>query len=71
MMGSKRVPRWARLLVLIATFNLARLDLDPHPYIWLVTLWVIGCAALTTRFSADDQGITTSLTRVARDRSAT
>jgi len=71
MMGSKRVPRWARLLVLIATFNLARLDPDPHPYIWLVTLWVIGCAALTTRFSADDQGITTSLTRVARDRSAT
>jgi low temperature requirement protein LtrA len=71
MMGSERVPRWARLLVVIATFNLARLDLDPHPYFWLVTLWVIGCAALTTRFSHDDQGITTSLTRVARDRSAT
>lgn len=56
---------------MIATFNLARLHLDPHPYIWLVTLWVIGCAALTTRFSQEDQGITTSATRVARDRAAT
>jgi low temperature requirement protein LtrA len=38
-----------RLLVLIATFQLARLDLEPHAYVWLLAVWTILCAVLTTR----------------------
>jgi low temperature requirement protein LtrA len=49
--ASGRIPGIARLLVLLATFQLARLhgELSPHGYVWLLTAWVVMCAALTTR----------------------
>jgi low temperature requirement protein LtrA len=45
-----------RLVVLIATFQLARLrpELAPHAYLWLLTGWVAMCAVLTTSRSGDD-----------------
>ena len=48
--GSPRVPRIARVLVLIATFQLGRLhgDLSGHAYLWLLAGWVIVCAVLAT-----------------------
>ena len=48
-----RIPGAARALVLILTFQLGRVgpELGPHGYLWLVTGWVIACAALTTRTS--------------------
>ena len=41
----------ARVLVLIATFQLGRLygTLGAHEYVWLLTAWVVGCAAVSTR----------------------
>jgi len=40
-----------RVLVLLATFALWRLEepLGPHGYVWLLAVWVAGCAAVTTR----------------------
>jgi hypothetical protein len=40
-----------RVLVALATFQLARLEavLDPYGYVWLLTGWVLVCAVLTTR----------------------
>ena len=48
--GSPRVPRVARVLVLIATFQLGRLhgELSGHAYLWLLAGWVIVCAVLAT-----------------------
>jgi len=41
----------ARVLVLVATFALWRLEepLGPHGYVWLLAVWVVGCAAITPR----------------------
>jgi len=40
----------ARILVLVATFALWRLEepLGPHGYMWLLAVWVVGCAVLNT-----------------------
>jgi len=45
------VPGVVRALLLIATFQLARLrpELSPYGYVWLLTRWVVMCAALSTR----------------------
>ncbi len=62
--GHARVPAWrdggragaiVRVLVLIATFQLARLEpaLSPHAYLWLLTAWTVMCAVLTTRGPID------------------
>ena len=39
------------MLVLVATFALWRLEepLGPHGYVWLLAVWVVGCAAITPR----------------------
>jgi low temperature requirement protein LtrA len=49
--ATRHVSGVARVLVLVATFFLARLfgGLSPHEYVWLVSAWVVMCAALTTR----------------------
>jgi low temperature requirement protein LtrA len=49
--GSLRVPGAVRALVLVATFLLGRLgpDVSPHAYLWVLTAWVVACAALTAR----------------------
>ena len=46
-----RVSGAARALMVVATFNLARLwpHLSPHEYLWLLTVWTVVCATLTTR----------------------
>jgi hypothetical protein len=45
------VSGFARVLLLVATFQLGRLEgaLSPHAYVWLLAGWVVMCAALTTR----------------------
>jgi low temperature requirement protein LtrA len=57
LMPRRHVPGAVRLLVLIATFQLGRLHavLSPYAYLWLVTAWVIVCAALTTRSPGGDE----------------
>jgi hypothetical protein len=49
--SSSRVPGLVRALLLIATFQLARLrpELSPYGYVWLLTGWTAMCAALSTR----------------------
>jgi low temperature requirement protein LtrA len=49
--ASTRVSGLVRALIVVATFQLGRLhgELSPHAYLWLLTVWVVGCAALTTR----------------------
>jgi hypothetical protein len=39
------------VFVLVATFQLARLrpELSPYGYVWLLTGWMVMCAALSTR----------------------
>lgn len=51
-----RASHVVRVVVLIATFQLARLhtELTPHAYLWLLAVWVAMCAALTTRGSDGD-----------------
>jgi low temperature requirement protein LtrA len=51
-----RVSHVVRVVVLVATFQLARLhtELTPHAYLWLLAVWVAMCAALTTRGSDGD-----------------
>jgi hypothetical protein len=53
LLAGDRVPRVVRTALLVATFLLARvgLELTPYAYLWLLTVWVVGCAALTTRTS--------------------
>ena len=47
--ASSRPSGVARVLLLIATFQLARLDIDsPHAYLWLLAGWTVLCAVLTT-----------------------
>jgi hypothetical protein len=49
--SSSRVPGVVRALLLVATFQLARLrpELSPYGYVWLLTGWMVMCAALSTR----------------------
>src|SRR5262249_5734764 len=51
MRGTRHVPGAVRVVVLVATFQLGRLApvLSPHAYVWLLMVWVVVCAALTTR----------------------
>ncbi len=57
-----------RVVVLVATFQLARLhtELEPYAYLWLLAAWVAMCAALTTRGSDRDED---ALARYLRPRS--
>jgi len=50
LLSGRRFGGFVRLLLLIATFQLARLrpELSAHAYLWLLTVWVVMCAALTT-----------------------
>ena len=45
-----RVGHIARVILLVATFQLAQLNdvLAPHEYVWLLMAWTLGCAALAT-----------------------
>ena len=54
---ASELPRALRTVLLIATFFLARigLELTPYAYVWLLTAWVVACAALTTRTSDRDE----------------
>jgi low temperature requirement protein LtrA len=49
-LSGSRLAGLARLAVLIATFQLARLrpELSAHAFLWLLTAWAVMCAALTT-----------------------
>ena len=51
MRGTSRVSGAARVIVLVATFQLGRLHeaLSPYAYVWLLTAWVVTCALVTTR----------------------
>jgi hypothetical protein len=51
LIASRRVSGLARALLLVATFQLARLEgeLSAHAYLWPLAGWVVVCAALTTR----------------------
>jgi low temperature requirement protein LtrA len=63
---AERVPRIVRTLLLVATFLLARvgLELTPYAYLWVLAVWVVACAALTTRTSdRDDQALIERLLR--------
>jgi low temperature requirement protein LtrA len=44
------IGRVARIALVIATFELAQLEdlLSPHEYIWLLAVWSVGCAALSS-----------------------
>ncbi len=55
--ASRHVSGLARVLLLVATFQLARLEgeLSPHAYLWLLAGWVVMCAALTTRKVDDEE----------------
>jgi low temperature requirement protein LtrA len=59
MLASSRIGGLVRLVLLVATFQLARLrpELSPHVYLWLLTAWVVMCAALTTRRGDDDAAV--------------
>ena len=50
LMATARVPGIVRIVLLGATFQLARLrpELSPYEYLWLLTGWVVMCAVLTT-----------------------
>jgi low temperature requirement protein LtrA len=49
--ATTRVSGFARALIVVATFQLGRLhgELSPHAYLWLLTVWVVACAALAGR----------------------
>ena len=47
-------------VVLVATFQLARLDLEPYAYVWLLAVWTLLCAVLTTRWSRESEDATSS-----------
>jgi len=51
MFATTRASGAARALIVTATFFLGRLhtELSPRAYLWLLTVWVVGCAALTAR----------------------
>ena len=50
--ASSRASGAMRVLLLIATFQLARLELSPHAYLWLLAAWTVLCAVLTTGATA-------------------
>ena len=56
LLATSRVPGFVRALLLVATFMLGRLgpELSPHGYLWLLTAWVVMCAALSTRTAGGD-----------------
>jgi low temperature requirement protein LtrA len=56
-LSGNRLSGLARLALLIATFQLARLrpELSAHTYLWLLTAWAVMCAALTTRRGESDE----------------
>ncbi len=49
--STTRVSGFTRALIVVATFQLGRLhaELSPYAYLWLLTVWVVGCAALSGR----------------------
>jgi hypothetical protein len=56
--AGKRVS-WVDLVLVLAVGQLAHLapELSPHGYLWLLTAWVVMCAALSTRAAhGDDAG---------------
>jgi low temperature requirement protein LtrA len=55
--GARWLPGILRFVLLVATFQLARLapELSPHGYLWLLTGWVLLCAVVTTRFTGRDE----------------
>jgi low temperature requirement protein LtrA len=67
-----RIPGVARFLLLLATFQLGRLHdaLSPHAYVWLLTAWVVMCAALTTRRARDDEALERDIERYLGGRQA-
>jgi low temperature requirement protein LtrA len=70
LLAPTRLAGLARLALLVATFQLARLrpELSPHTYLWLLTAWAVMCAALTTRRGErDEEG---HLARYLGDRDA-
>jgi low temperature requirement protein LtrA len=71
--ANRRIPGVARFLVVLATFQLGRLHdaLAPHAYVWLLTAWVVMCAALTTRRARDDEGLERDIERYLGGRQAT
>ena len=52
-----RVSGFARALLLVATFQLGRLQpaVGAYAYIWLLAGWVVMCAVLTTRTAPGDE----------------
>jgi len=52
-----RVSGFARALLLVATFQLGRLQpaVGAYAYIWLLAAWVVMCAVLTTRTARGDE----------------
>ncbi len=48
--ASTRASGVARVLILVATFQLGQLhsELSPHAYLWLLAAWLVLCAAITT-----------------------
>ena len=55
LLASSRVPGVVRALLLVATFQLGRLEphVSPRAYLWVLAGWVLMCAALTTRGEVD------------------
>jgi low temperature requirement protein LtrA len=47
--AGKRISGAARALLLVATFFLPRLDLEPYAFLWLLAGWAVMCAGLSTR----------------------
>ena len=68
LLAASRLGGLARLLLLVATFQLARLrpELSPHGFLWLLTAWVVMCAALTTRDGDGADDLERYLGRAAR-----
>jgi low temperature requirement protein LtrA len=56
MTGPRWMPGILRTLLLVATFQLARLrpELSPYAYLWLLSGWVLMCAVLTTRTAGSE-----------------
>jgi low temperature requirement protein LtrA len=71
-LAGSRLAGLARLAVLIATFQLARVrpELSPHTFLWLLTAWAVMCAALTMRHGegADAPDLERFLGGPARER---
>jgi low temperature requirement protein LtrA len=68
LLASSRVPGAVRALLLVATFQLGRLEplLAPRGYLWLLAGWVLMCAALTTRAPGGGESLARSLLRGGR-----